>query len=163
MERKVISFILLAIVLVACDKPNPEPEKLDPIYASIEKEIKEMEAAISGTEKAVQEAQENYQKAVPQTGQIKFALKRLNEAKAALEKQRQMKQYWELRLKSRLRWDREHYLRAYNKKEPWPPPEEYEEYRAQRALESASRNWKNSERIEAAAIRAPKPTEAPKH
>jgi len=94
MERKVITFLFLSLVIIACDKPNPEPEKLDPIYAAIEKELKDAEAAVASSEKAVIDTQDTYNKAVPQTGQIKFALKRLNEAKALLDKQKQMKQYW---------------------------------------------------------------------
>jgi hypothetical protein len=158
MEHKVILFLLFTLLLAACEKPNPEPEKLDPIYSAIEKEIKEAESAISSTETMLKEAQDTFDKAVPQTGQIKFARKRLYEAKAQLEKQKQMKRYLELRLKSRLDWDRSQYLKAYNKKEVWPKPEEWDQYQAQKALEGASKQWSNRRRMEEAALPAPKPS-----
>jgi hypothetical protein len=148
--RRFITFLFLISVLVACDKPNPTPEANDPIYSDILKEAAETNSAISAAEKELEGFQKDAEAVVPQTGQIKYAQKRVSETTAKIEKLKQMKQYWEIRAESRKDWARQSYLKAYNAKKPWPEPEEYEQYKLQRKLEQAPRNWNIKERIDQA-------------
>lgn len=145
---KIIGLTLILTVIVSCDKPNAEPERLDPVYFELEKEASAVEAEIKKAEKDLESFEKDAKLVVPQTGQRKFAEKRVFESRNKLERLEQLKKYWELKLESRKKWDREHYLKAYNKKEPWPDPKEFEEYQIQRKLEQAPRNWDAKRRLE---------------
>jgi uncharacterized protein YhaN len=150
-----ILFSLLFLVLVACDKPKADPESGDPIYNDLLTEANAVNSQISAAEKELEEFQKALEAVVPQTGQIKYASKRVSETTARIDKLKQMKQYWEMRAESRKEWDRKAYLVAYKAKKPWPDPNEYEQYKLQRKLEQAPRNWDIRERLEQAKIGIP--------
>lgn len=147
-------FIVFTLILtiLGCDKPNPEPEKLDPIYSEMEKEASAAGNALKAAEKELEGFEKELAAVVPQTGQIKYAQKRVSETQAKITKLRQMEQYWKLRVESRKVWAREKYLEAYHQKKPWPPPEEFTEYQAQKKLEEAPRAWDLKGRLEQAKL-----------
>lgn len=125
----------------------------------MEGELKSLAGQLAGFEKDLAAV-------VPQTGQIKYAEKRVSETKARIEKLKQLEQYWKLRIESRQKWAREKYLEAYEKKEPWPNPKELEEFLAQRKLESAPRHWDLKQRLEQSKLGIDlkqKPESAPEH
>lgn len=140
--------IFISFAISGCDKPNANPELEDPIYADLQKEYGIAKAAVASAKAAVAEHQKSINEAIPQTGQIKYAQKRFFEAEAALVKAEQMALYYEMRIESRLKWTKSAYLKAYNEKKPWPDPAEFEEYKAQKALEQASKSWSAKARIE---------------
>lgn len=144
---RLVFLLIFSLIFMACDKPNPEPEKLDPIYADIQTKAGSYTSQIKTAEKNFEDAKKELEKVAPQTGQIKFAQKRVDDADAALRKLQQMQMYWELKLKSREKWAREQYMKAYNKKEAWPNPEEYQEYLSQKKLEEAPSNWDAKKRV----------------
>lgn len=143
--------MIVSLGLLGCDKPNPNPELLDPIYEDIQKELGSARAQVATAEKEVEEHKKSVKDAIPQSGQIKYAQKRFFEAQAKLSKAQQMLQYYELRAKSRVKWVKESYMKAYKEKKPWPDPAEWDEYKAQKALEQSSRSWNAKQRIEDAA------------
>lgn len=145
---KLIIIFLLFFVVVACDKPNPEPEKADPIYNDIVAEIGAANSAVTAAEKELEGFEKEAAAVVPQTGQHKYAGKRVSETAAKLEKLRQMKKYWEIRAETRKEWARKSYMTAYKAKKPWPDPKEYEQYKVLRKLEQAPRHWNLKERID---------------
>jgi len=120
---------------------------MDPIYADLLARAGGMSSEIAAAEKDIADRKAALEEALPQTGQIKVARSRLDEANNRLDKLRQKQKYWEIRAESRKKWDREHYLRAYNEKKAWPDPEEWAEYKAQMALEEAPRKWNVKERL----------------
>jgi hypothetical protein len=138
---------ILSISITGCDRPNPEPEKIDPIYSDIQSKIGSINSQIKSAENDLQDKKKDLAKVVPQTGQNKFAQKRVDDAQRALDKLLQLKEFWELRAESRKKWAREHYLKAFYKKEPWPNPKEYEEYLAQKKMEEASPTWNAKQRV----------------
>ena len=150
-----VIFFALFFLLLACEKPNPTPELLDPIYQDLENELKKAEAEIKSTEKELEGFRLEEKKVQPQTGQIKFAQKRVFETEAKLEKLKQMRTYWLLRKETRQKIARKSYLKAYKEKAPWPDPKEYQDYSLQRKLEQAPLNWNVKRRLEEAAIGIP--------
>ncbi len=147
---KFIILTLLGLILCACEKPDPTPELRDPIYRDVESRLKELTAIVESEKKAVAEAEAEVKKAVPQTGQIKFATKHLFDAKKRLEKAEQLKRYYEVRLEGR-KWEaRQSYAQYYNQKmaDKWPPREELAEYQAQEANRTKKREWSVKSRIE---------------
>jgi len=147
MKPIIILFFLIS-VLVACDKPNPTPEAGDPIYNDLLKEAADVSNQLKSAEKELEGFQKDTAAVLPQTGQIKYAEKRVYETSARIEKLKQMKQYWELRAETRKDWSRRNYLIAYKAKKPWPDPNEYEQYKLQRKLELAPRQWNIKQRLE---------------
>jgi hypothetical protein len=136
-------------VIVGCEKPNPHPETLDPIFGDLESKLKLAENDLKGAEKQLEDFKDALAKVVPQTGQVKFARKRVYDSEAVVEKLKQKVEFIKIRIESRRKYAKESYMRSYQKKEPWPRPEEYQEYRAQQALEGASRSWNAKSRLEA--------------
>jgi len=150
-------YFILAMSVLACNRPDSEPEKVDPIYSDIQSKISSVNSQIKSAEKDLDDKKKDFAKVVPQTGQNKFAQRRVEDAQRVLDKLIQMKEYWQLRAESRKRWAREHYLIAFNKKEPWPDPREIQEYIAQKKLEEASPTWNAKQRVQDYASPPPTP------
>src|SRR6185295_9609363 len=67
-------FIFLGILLMtACNRPNPNPELLDPIYADLGTEMNNQEKEIAEEQKGLDEAKKRLKNAAPQTGDAKRA------------------------------------------------------------------------------------------
>ena len=96
--------------LFGCDRTNPNPESLDPIYADMQKDIASVHGELDAEKKQLEEFNKTLKAVVPQTGQIKFAQKRYFDSKAKIEKLEQQKAYLEMHLESRLKWDHEKYV-----------------------------------------------------
>ncbi|MEZ0390799.1 MAG: hypothetical protein ACAH59_01195 [Pseudobdellovibrionaceae bacterium] len=146
--RTFLTLTMLLFVFVACDKPQSEPEKMDPIYDDLLKEEGKVKAALSAASKELEGFEKDLAAVAPQTGQVKYAQKRVYETRARIEKLKQAQQYWSLRAETRKKWAREKYLAAFREKKSWPPPKEWEEYKIQRKLEVAPRNWSIQQRME---------------
>lgn len=156
-------FFSVFLFILACDRPNSNPELMDPIFADIEKQLKDAENELKSALQSETDTKDGLAKVKPQTGQIKFAQKRYYEAMARVQKTEQRVEFLKLRLKSRKQLDHDLYLKAYQKKQPWPPPEEWAEYVSQKNLESAPRSWNAKDRIEKATQPPPKPAEHGEH
>ncbi len=142
--------VLFILVLSACNKPDPHPELRDPIYKDIEAKQKELAGAIESEKKALEEAEIKLKAVVPQTGQIKFARKRVFESKARIEKLEQLRRYYTIRLESRKLEAQDEYLDAFGRGKggEWPAPEAYADYQINESARTKSRNWSVKERIE---------------
>ncbi len=152
------SLIALALVgFIGCEKPDPHPENRDPIYEDLGKQLKSVESDLKAAEKQLDEFKDAVNKVKPQTGQIKFAQKRVYDTEAQISKLRQKRDFNTLEIQTRLEYVRKQYLAAFTAKKQWPDPNEAAEYKAQQSLERASRSWNAKERIEAAKAPPPKP------
>lgn len=148
-------FFLLRLLLagtllsaISCSNKIPEPEKTDPLYMELEREITGALAEVKLAEEGLAEAESNYKKAVPQTGQIKYATKRLNDAKYRLQRAKQIALFFKVKHEAR-KWEaREEYLSSYYNKTPWPNQEPLEMFRLKKRLMGADRNWSANKRRE---------------
>lgn len=138
------------IVLVGCNRPDSNPELKDPIYADINATLGSVSQDLESEIKTLTEHEQALKDVVPQTGQIKFAEKRVFESKARITRLEQEKQYLELKLNARLKEARKSYRIAFEKKENWPNPDEWNEYQAEKSLRNAKRAWDVKERMEKA-------------
>jgi hypothetical protein len=139
--------------MTACNKPNPNPELIDPIYMDLTAQENENESFILAEKSKLEENLAALETVTPQSGRIKFVNKRIWEARASLEKLNQRKLYLKVRKESRKRAAKMEYLSAFTKGEPWPNPVDTQKYKTQRKLESASRHWNSKRRIEELASR----------
>ncbi len=147
-------FLLVSLLFIGCDKPNPTPEVLDPIYIDLSKQADEAKKLIPEAKIAVSEAEKELTLVKPQTGQIEYAKKRLREANQRLVQTTQIAKYLEIHSKSRLDYDRESYLVAWKQKKQWPDPAEYKEFKDAEKAQSARTNWNVKDRMKEAGVPA---------
>lgn len=136
------------LTLAGCNSKDPSPELKDPLYLELEKQKKAAEADIKAAEEAVAVAEDNMKKVVPQTGQIKYASKRLNEARGRLIQAKQVELYFKVKIESRKWAAREEYLKAYYDKTPWPSTEALEAFQLNQKLSATSKEWSAKKRRE---------------
>lgn len=143
--------LLLAGTLLAsisCTNKIAEPETTDPLYLELGREISGAAAEVKLAEEGLVEAESNFKKAVPQTGQIKYANKRLNDAKYRLQRAQQIALFFKVKQEAR-KWEaREEYLSSYYNKTPWPNTEPLEMFRLKKRLMGTDRNWSANKRRE---------------
>ncbi len=140
------------MILIGCNRPDSNPELKDPIYADINSTLGSVSQELDAEMKSLAEHEQALKDVVPQTGQVKFAEKRVFESKARINKLEQEKTYLELKLTARLKEARKSYLAAFEKKESWPNPDEWSAYQAEKSLRNAKRAWDVKERMEKANI-----------
>ncbi len=146
MKRLLLLF--LPLLLLACDKPEPNPEVRDPISQEFHSQLGLATAAIAAATQAVSEKKAALDKVKPQTGASKYAQKKYWAAQNALDSLLQQEKYWKIRIKERESYARTEYLKAYHAKKPWPDPKEFEEYSSEKRLREARQQWDPRQRIE---------------
>lgn len=145
--KRLILFLILSICFLGCNKPNPHPETLDPIFADMQKRLAEYKKAVEEEKKVLIEHEKEVRSAKPQSGQIKYAEKRYYESKHRIEKLEQMANYYEVKIESRLKAVKKEYLKAWSQKKPWPDPQEYKDYLENEAAQTVRPTWNAGERI----------------
>jgi hypothetical protein len=150
--NKIILIITTLFVLAACNKPDPNPENKDPIYSDINARLATVTSALNAEIKTLEGNQKELSAVAPQTGQIKYAQKRVFESQAKIDRLTQEKQYLELKAKARMKASRVSYKKAFEKKEPWPDPAEFSAYSAEQKLRDAKRSWDVKQRLEEAGL-----------
>lgn len=144
-----IFIVLLLIGLnLGCDKPDPYPEQRDPIYLDLSSQLSETTSLLAEAEKSLAEHEKALSEVSPQTGQNKFAQKRVFEAQNHLVKLKQLKQWLVMATKERKSLSSTNYLKAYKLKQNWPNPAEFEQYKSEMRLRRAKRTWSSKDRIE---------------
>ena len=150
MEKKLFYTLFLLFFILNCSKPDPTPELKDFIYQDYieqkgltEKTLIEIESKIAEHEKELNEA-------VPQSGQSKWAKKRLFEAQANKDKLKQQIKYFEIKIIERAKYIRRANADSFSKGETLDTTKETEEYKAEKKLRSAKFTWDHKKRLEEA-------------
>ena len=144
--RNLIGGLLVIIFLAGCEKPNPNPEQMDPIYQDLEKKAEELKKTVEEAKAAVADARSEVKAATPQSRQIEYANKRLDSAIQKYNRAVQISAYFQVRAENRLAKDRKDYADAYSKKQPWPDPQEYEQYKVAEKLIKPPAPWSAADR-----------------
>lgn len=144
---RIICLILLSLSLVACNKPDPNPELKDPIYNDLHSAAAEASQLLEAEKKNLEGFEKELSDVVPQTGQVKYAQKRVRESKEKIVRLEQEKQYLELKIEARKRESKKSYSKAFKKGETWPDPQEWNSYQTEKRLRNAKRTWDAKERI----------------
>lgn len=149
---RIIAAILIIFTLSACSKPDPNPELKDPIYSDLQAQVGAATAAVEAEKKKLEGFEKDLAAVVPQTGQIKYAQKRVFESQAAIARLEQQLEYLKLKVEQRQRYAQASYKKAYAKKEEWPDPKEWASYQAEQKLRNAKRSWDVKERMKEAGV-----------
>lgn len=107
-----------------------------------------MDGQIVEEGKTLEEHKSALAKVLPQTGQNKYAQKRVFDSENRLEHLKQLKRYLEISTESRKMKDTMDYTRALNKGEPWPDPTEFKDYMDRRKGDVIPRAWSYKARVE---------------
>ena len=128
---KYLFFIAFALFLASCNQRNPHPELSDEIYQDLVVELDIASKALDAEEKNLISLLKEKEKAIPQTGQIKFATKKVSDSKELIETLKQQKQFFEIKIEQR-KFD---VMNRYEESlkdggRPWPDPEEIALYKS---------------------------------
>lgn len=128
--KTIIFAIFLVCLSFSCTKVDPNPEKRDQIYIDLGAELEIASKNIESAQKSLESLNNELKKAVPQTGQIKFATQKVRNAETTLQEMTQRKIYFDIkreRRKSYVQFRYNESLRPGGR--PWPDVKELEEYK----------------------------------
>ncbi|ASD62089.1 hypothetical protein B9G79_00190 [Bdellovibrio bacteriovorus] len=144
---RIITLFLLTFSLIACSKPDPNPELKDPIFNDYQSQLGATSAALESEKKGLEGFEKELAEVVPQTGQIKYAQKRVRESKEKITRLEQEKQYLELKIEARRKEAKRSYSKAFKKGETWPDPQEWASYQTEQRFRNAKKSWDVKERM----------------
>lgn len=142
-----ILFPIFLLFSFGCQKPDPNPELSDKIYSDMKAELANAEVQIAELEKKRDEMEKDMKNARPQTGDYKRAQKYYFQYLNSLNKYKQQVLYWKIRIAQRKSFTQAEYLKAFEKKQPWPDPKEYDAYMGRKKLRLAKIEWDYKQRI----------------
>jgi hypothetical protein len=145
---KYLYFALIFCIISSCDKPNSTPETSDEIYQDLLQELEVATKGIESEEKNLEKLLKEKDAALPQTGQVKFAQKKVFETENTLTKLKQQKQFFEVSLELRKLAVRDRYSESRRPGgRKWPDLEEIKTYKSTIKLQREKLRWDKSKGI----------------
>ena len=145
---KCIILALFLLFISSCDKKDPHPEARDEIYTDLMLEADIASKAAEGEEKNLGAMKIELDKAIPQTGQIKYATKKLRSAEDSLNQLKQRKLYFEIKAERRKAYVEQRYQESFDKGgRPWPDKEELEVYKSIAKFNKEKLDWDKNKGI----------------
>ena len=142
-------FVALVLIfgLMGCNKKDPNPELSDEIYKDLVSELDIAKKRVADEENQYARVKKEFEIVVPQTGQIKYAQKRVFESEQNLNSYKQQAKYFEIKLEQRKIFVRERYLESFLKDgRQWPDEEEIKDYRLRLKLQRAKLDWNKKDK-----------------
>lgn len=133
MKHLVFALFLTILTTLAssCTKTDPHPEQRDEIFTDLTTELDIANKALEAEEKNLLNLKKELEKAVPQTGQVKYATQKVRNSEEMLNKILQQKIYFEIKLERRKHYVMERYLESLKEGgRKWPDPEEVAIYKS---------------------------------
>ncbi len=128
---KCLFFAFFALILTSCTQADPYPESRDEIYKDLITELEIAEKAYEAEEKQQERLAAELSKALPQTGQVKYATKKLRDSSERLNALLQQKTYFGIKLEQRKAYVQARYQESLkDPTRPWPDEKELEMYRS---------------------------------
>lgn len=122
---KYIVIATISLFFAACNSKNAHPEQLDSIYKDLATELDIANKSLAAEEKNLSALLEEKALAVPQTGQIKFANKKIADSTNKINALKQQKLFFEIKVAQRLEHARAKYEESLRPGgEPWPDQKE---------------------------------------
>ncbi len=139
--KRFFFFISFICFLNGCNRPNPNPELLDPGVNDIKEDIDLTSAQIATLKSIIKKAEEELANAIPQTGEAKIARRKIEDKRELLTIQEQKLEFYKMSLEKRIQFSRDDYSKAFSEGKPWPSPDTVEQYKHYRRLLTSNRNW----------------------
>lgn len=141
---KFLIFVGILSLFLGCNKPDPNPENSDEIYKDLLQELDVATKALESEKKNLEKLEGEFQKVVPQTGQIKFAQKKLYETQATITKLEQQKQFFEIKIERRKADVQARYMEARRGGRKWPDQAEIDGYKAVMKFQREKLEWEKN-------------------
>lgn len=142
---KCLIFIAIMVIFTACTQSDPNPEKMDGIYKDLVSELELARRSLDLEEKSLLGLLKEKSIAIPQTGQIKFANKKIADAEEKIMIMRQRILFFEISVAQRTELAKIKYaasLRAGGK--PWPDKEEVALYKSVTKFQREKLEWERN-------------------
>lgn len=136
-----LCMLLFLLGLSGCNKENPSPEYVDPIFVDLQKRATDSKKTLGEEVKKQAELRLAIEKAPANSIELKNSTRDLEKSQGAALDFEQKALFFEIRAKRRRLVDQITYRDAFAKGLPWPDPKEYSDYRLNIRLQEASRNW----------------------
>ena len=133
--------LLLTGLLSGCSRPNPTPELKDPIYLDLSNRGAIAKAASESMQEEIKTLRADLEALPPRDPSRRKMQQDLTKKETQLMVADQEALYFEIRSQQRKEFARTEYLEAFHAEKPWPNPEDFEAYKAQRRLQDAPREW----------------------
>lgn len=141
MSRQLQLLFFMILLLSACRKEDPNPENLDPIYADLVKRNASDESELNEEKKKLLKAKDDVSVALPNTIDLKNALRDKAHAEQAIARLEQKIRFSKIRIERRRVEDKLNYHEAFVANKEWPDKAEYQNYLTNMRLLEAPRNW----------------------
>lgn len=141
---KFLIFAIIFSLFTGCNKPDPNPENSDEIYKDLLQELDVATKGLEAEKKNLEKLQAELQKVTPQTGQVKFAQKKLYETMATITKLEQQKQFFEIKIELRKGDVRDRYMESRRGGRKWPDQAEIDGYKAMMKLQRDKLEWEKN-------------------
>lgn len=116
--------------MVGCKKPNPNPELADPIYIDLIAERDLATKTLEEQKKQLIDLEKQFKETQPQSGQVKAAQRKVEDAQLRLMKFKQQVLYFEVKASNRKLESRKKYMSAFLNNQEWPDKKEIDGYLA---------------------------------
>ncbi|MBC7372331.1 MAG: hypothetical protein H7326_12235 [Bdellovibrionaceae bacterium] len=146
---RILMLLVLYFMVMACNKPNPNPELSDEIYSDLSSNAEAAKKDVESEKKKLEGFKKDLGAVVPQSGKIKYAQKRFFESGANLARLEQQAKFFELKAQARLKYTKLEYLKAFKDGKPWPTPEELESYKTYNLMSKKDPSWDSRKRVQA--------------
>lgn len=128
---KCLIFIIFAVFMAACTQADPAPELRDEVYKDLQTELEIANHSIDSETRGLEGLRGELSKALPQTGQIKFATKKVKDSEDRLNTLNQQRLYFEIKLERRKNFVQSRYEESRHEGgKPWPDEKELALYRS---------------------------------
>jgi hypothetical protein len=144
---RILFALALSLSMASCQKKDPHPELLDPIYSDMKAELANAETQVVEVEKKVLEMEKEMKNARPQSGDYRKYQKYFFQNQNSLVKYKQQVLYWKIRIAQRKSAVHAEYSKAFEEGKPWPDQKVYQEYLSRKKLRVAKLNWDTKQRL----------------
>jgi len=138
---RLVCLFILFVSIQGCRQEDANPELSDPIYLDLVKELNTLKSTKEDIEKKIIAAEKELSKSAPRTIDRKNAENELKRQLTQLGVIDQQHEYYKIRTERRRVEGRRSYRIAFEKKEEWPDPKEFDAYKTNKKLYYASKNW----------------------
>jgi hypothetical protein len=136
-------FIIAAhLGLFSCKKRDQTPELSDAIYISLKSELEIAQKNVAAEEAQLAKVTAELKQVIPQSGQNKYAKKRVFESQNNLWGYQQQAKYFEIAMEIEKNRARTRYLESLTEGgRPWPDEKEVTDYRVRLKLQRDKLSW----------------------
>ncbi len=141
------AYFFILLCLTGCKRQDPQPELKDPIYSDIFRQTQDANKELESSRKELEGAKKEWEMADPQTGESRVKRATYFDIQNRLNKMAQETRFLELTLQRRKDFVRAAYLKAFEKDQEWPDPNELKYYKANKSLVSAPRSYDETHKM----------------